>query len=199
MTKLAKVIGGELQLAGPWFFQMKEDGDSLPKLMEVGLRVAGSSGVQRLKGVNFSKLQLFQSQGFKLQIIDQDLYPSIFKNGFDLNFTYHFIYVDFDDTLIVDSKINIVLLNFLKEQSLLNVEIILLTRHKGNLYESLELYGLRNLFAEVIHLKNREKKSDFIKCQGKFVFIDDSFQERLDVAIKFNTRALVLDESFLQR
>lgn len=199
MTKLARIIGGELQLAGPWFFQMKEDSDSLPKLMEVGLRVAGGSGVQRLKGVNFSKLQLFQSQGFELQIIDQDLYPSIFKNGFDLDFTYHFIYVDFDDTLIVDSKINIVLLNFLREQSLLNVEIILLTRHKGNLHESLEFYGLENLFDEVIHLEKSEKKSDFIECQGNFVFIDDSFQERFDVATKFNTRALVLDESFLQR
>jgi hypothetical protein len=61
-----------------------------------------------------------------------------------------------------------------------NKKIILITRHAGDLGESLQKHRISGLFHEIIHLKNGEKKSDAIPKHDT-IFIDDSFAERNDV------------------
>jgi len=196
---LANLISEKLGIIGPWFFQLKEDVNKSQKLMEIGLRVAGGSGVQRLKGVNLPLLQLLQAQNLSLQVINQKVFPIQFANNFDLNFTYETIYVDYDDTLILHSQINRRLFLFLEEQSLGGIKIVLISRHQGNLIKSLEMFNLVHLFRDVIHITNGDPKSKYIKTEKKFLFIDDSFRERMDIHIKYGDQVLVLDESFMVR
>jgi hypothetical protein len=196
-TPWASLISDALNIVGPWFFQVKETSKKLPKVTEVGLRVAGASGVQRLKGINLTMLNLAQAQGLELKIIDQSVYPTKFTNGFDLDFAFNEIYVDYDDTLVLGSVVNKNLSDFLEYNHALQRKISLITRHGGNIHESLKLLNLDHIFEDVIQVSINDRKSDYIKTDTKFLFIDDSFRERLDIATVFGNQALVLDESFL--
>ncbi len=198
LFKWAKVISKKLLLNGAWFFQVKEDSKGLFKLMEIGLRIAGGSGIQRLKGVNLSQMNILQSQGAALEVIDQNNFPSKLKKDFDLNFNYEKIYVDLDDTLIVNFNLNHELIAFLKSESDRGTPISLITRHKGNLQESLVKFGIGELFNRIIHVTELDPKSRYIDSDVNFLFIDDSFRERRDVSIHFGKQGLVLDESFLK-
>jgi hypothetical protein len=197
LTAWANPISQALKIVGPWFFQVKEDAKKSPKIMEVGMRIAGGSGVQRLKGINLSMLNILQAQGLDLQIIEQCVYPSRYTDGFDLNFAYDEIYVDYDDTLVLNSKVNKKLYDFLKKMHLEKIRINLITRNTGDIRKSLELLDVAHLFKEVIQVPISERKSTSIMTDKKFLFIDDSFRERLDVATIFGRQTLVLDESFL--
>ena len=67
ISEFSKIISDELKLNGAWFFQMKEDSSGDLKLLEIGLRVAGASGIHRLRGINLSQLQIYQELGILLQ------------------------------------------------------------------------------------------------------------------------------------
>ncbi len=193
----ASRISKKLLLNGPWFFQVKEDSKGSLKLMEIGLRVAGGSGVQRLKGVNLSQLNILQSQGKVLEILNQNVFPCKKKNEIDLDFDYQEIYVDYDDTLIVNFVLNHKLIAFLESEINRGIIVTLITRHSGNLEDSLTQFGIRELFSRIIHITNKHLKSKYIDSNVKFLFIDDSFRERSDVSVQFGNRGLVLDESFV--
>ena len=197
LCKWAQLLSQEIKIVGPWFFQAKEDCDGVLKLMEIGLRIAGGSGVQRLKGVNLSHLNVLQSQNLTLRIIDQSNLPSKLRDSVELDFIFNQIYVDYDDTLILNSTLNVRLLEFLRESKSKGITITLISRHKGNLDASLKSFVISYLFNQVIHLRNNDPKSKYLKADGNFLFIDDSFRERLDISVQFGRKALVLDESFL--
>ena len=57
----------------------------------------------------------------------------------------------------------------------------MITRHRGDIHHLLLQLRLNVIFDEIIHLTNRERKSDFISAD-KSIFIDDSFSERKEVA-----------------
>lgn len=197
LCEWAQLISQEINIAGPWFFQAKEDRNGALKLMEIGLRIAGGSGVQRLKGVNLSHLNVLQSQNLTLRIIDQKNSPSKLRDSVELDFTFKEIYVDYDDTLIVNSTLNVRLMEFLRASRSKGITITLISRHKGNLEASLKSFQICDLFNQVIHIKNNDPKSKYVSSDGNFLFIDDSFRERLDISVKFGPKALVLDESFM--
>jgi carbamoyl-phosphate synthase large subunit len=192
-------IGSHLNITGAWFFQVKEDREGNPKLMEVGLRIAGASGVTRLKGINLPLMNVFQNAGNKLQIINQQTFPRIGPFEVDFGFEYEEIYVDFDDTLIVKGKRNSKLITFLEKARTDGIKIILITRHSGNLIAALEHYELKDLFGGLIHLNLVELKSEYIETSKKFIYIDDSFKERLDVSLRFGSQVLTLDETVFER
>ena len=197
LSDWAEKISQKIPIVGPWFFQAKEDSKGSLKLMEIGLRIAGGSSVQRLKGVNLSQLSVLQSQGLSLEIIDQRLFPSTIGNTLNLDFEFEAIYVDYDDTLILNSKKNLALINFLMLSKKKGIKIVLITRHSGNLEKSLYQFELSSFFADIIHLSHSESKSKCINSAGKFLFIDDSFHERHEMSLKFGSRVLVLDETFM--
>jgi hypothetical protein len=195
----AQTISSSLHITGAWFFQVKEDVGGHPKLMEVGVRIAGASGVLRLKGINLSLLNLFQIRGYDLQIIDHPVLTATQYSHYELGFLFNEVYVDYDDTLIVNSKLNSNLMQFLKMAKREGKKITLITRHSGNLETSIAKYELRGLFENVVHLKLGELKSDFIFSRENFVFIDDSFKERLEVWHVFGDHVLTLDETAFER
>jgi hypothetical protein len=199
LSNWARTISQRIQMVGPWFFQAKEDASGSIRLMEIGLRIAGGSGVQRLKGINLSKLSLWQSQGAKLEIIDQNTFPNNMGNLIDLDFEFQEIYVDYDDTLVINSKLNYELVEFLKLSISRSVNVSLITRHSGNLALSLAQFEVSNLFRKIIHITNNEPKSKYVESDGNFLFIDDSFIERHEISKCFLEKVLVLDETCMLR
>ncbi len=198
LSNWAKIISKTIAITGPWFFQVKEDVEGSLKLMEIGLRIAGGSAVQRLKGVNLSRLCLFQSQGVELEILDRKSYPHRSADMVDFDFDFQEIYVDYDDTIIIESSLNYKLIEFLKLQVSKGKPVTLITRHSGNLKKSLSDFHLNNIFSRIIHITDGCPKSKYIHGASNFLFIDDSFRERRDVSLHFGSSVLALDESFVQ-
>jgi carbamoyl-phosphate synthase large subunit len=184
---LANRISEGLKLTGAWFFQMKRGADGHYKLLEVANRIAGSSGFQRVRGINFMDAWLHQLSGQAVSfqpptdidfVYDRALYvKTIVKSEI------HSLYIDFDDTLILDGfTINHRLVGILFGAKYnKGKKVILLTRHDGIVEEKLAAFGLSALFDEIIHLKKGERKSASVEG-AHALFIDDSHRERADVA-----------------
>ena len=58
-----EAIQTQLRVVGPWFAQFREDRDGTARLMEVNCRIAGSSGLSRLAGVNIPLMAVLESIG----------------------------------------------------------------------------------------------------------------------------------------
>ncbi|MCJ2142964.1 ATP-grasp domain-containing protein [Methylobacterium sp. E-066] len=192
---LASKISEALHLTGAWFFQMKKNADGHYKLLEVANRIAGSSGFQRVRGVNFMDAWLHQLSGqdVKFQtlskfdfVYDRALYVKTIVQS-----RINALYVDFDDTLIIDGSIvNHRLIGILFGAKYnKRKKIVLLTRHDGIVEEKLVHFGLSSLFDEIIHLKKGEMKSNSVEGADA-IFIDDSYRERADVAEKCGAIAI---------
>jgi hypothetical protein len=195
LSSWARLIGPSLGITGSWFFQVKKNYAGENVLLEVGLRIAGASGVQRLAGINLPLMSLYQANGDAVSVIQEDTAPRVWASGFDLGFVFNQIFVDFDDTIIVNSKLNRSLLDFLKRQKRYGVKIIIVSKNIGNLAEVLRGLKLRSLFDEVIQVPPNSHKRGFILTSDSFLFIDDSFSERLAIKEMFLNQALTLDSS----
>ena len=87
------------------------------------------------------------------------------------------MYVDFDDTITVRGRVNAILMMFLYQARSAGKKIVLLTKHADDIKESLDKYAVSpRLFNEVIHIRQGEDKTVYIKPDS--IFIDDSFAER---------------------
>lgn len=95
------------------------------------------------------------------------------------------LYIDLDDTLLVNDRINIPAVKLLFQCINNEKKIVLLTRHRGDLEQTLAKHRLSGLFDKIVHLGDAEKKSAHIET-GAAIFVDDSFAERMDVAERCN-------------
>ncbi|KAA9129747.1 ATP-grasp domain-containing protein [Marinihelvus fidelis] len=183
-TDIAQSINDCLHLRGAWFFQLKERANGDLVLLEVAPRIAGTMALFRMDGVNFSLLSLFDALNLDIEIIRNNQTPEIdralaarYINRFD----YSNVYVDFDDTLIIRNSVNALLMAFLYQAKSKGARIVLLTRHKLDIFESLDKYCIaRMVFDEIYVLTEYEPKSKYVNKGG--IFIDDSFSERLEVS-----------------
>jgi hypothetical protein len=196
--KYAEIISLELSLCGAWFFQVKNDSMGIPTLLEVGLRPAGASSIRRAQGVNFPLMSIHQILGKKVIAIEHEIStvasrapePAILHN-----FQFKRVYVDFDDTMIIKEDLNSKLIAFLFSCSERNIKIFLITRNTGDLTKLLTKLKLISIFAELIYVPEGTRKSSKIETNEKFLFVDDSFSERLDVFNAFRNQALTVDQS----
>jgi len=84
-------------------------------------------------------------------------------------------------------------MKFLYQSKNLCKEIILLSKHKQDIKESLKKFAISDLlFDEIIVLDENEKKSDYITNMNS-IFIDDSFAERKEVFDKLHIPVFALD------
>lgn len=182
----AHLINERLQLRGAWFFQAKQDKTGQPKLLEVGARFAGSSAIQRALGVNLPLLSLFDAFEFPIEISKNNYEIEMdraLENKFKIEIKYNDIYVDLDDCILINNKINTQLIAFLYESIEKKQKITLVTRHKGNLEKTLREKRIEKLFDEIIHIDQKAPKSKYITINpGGAIFIDDSHKERHEVA-----------------
>lgn len=181
--EIAKKINEVLIFRGVWFFQLKVNREGKLSLLEISPRVAGSMGLYRGKGVNLPLLSIFDYLNVEIDVIDNDYQIKMDRalvSKYKTNLRYQNVYVDLDDTIIVDGKINTKIITFIYQCINEKKKIILITRHRGDLELTLKEYKLQDLFDEVIHLKGDEKKSAFIIGKNS-IFIDDSYAERREV------------------
>jgi len=194
--QLAKKINDRLSFRGAWFFQLKERSNGEKVLMEISPRIAGTMDLFRTKGVNFVLLSLHDRLNQKVEIIINEFTIELDRalcNKFKSNIFYNYIYIDLDDTILIDGKVNSDVIKFLYQSLNEDKKIILITRHNKSVNKTLEKFYLsKKLFHKIILVGENQKKSDFIKEQDA-IFIDDSFSERYDVKNNSNIPVFDLD------
>lgn len=182
-STMAETINQVLDLNGAWFFQVKENEEGTLVLLEVASRMGGSSSTYRAKGINFALLSIFNAFKMPVSVLENDFDVELDRalgNVYKFNIEFNHVYVDLDDTLIVDDQVNYKLVGTLYRFINQGKKIYLITKHKYDLQQTLLKNRLTGLFDNIIHLKQEEIKSEFIKHKDA-IFIDDSFVERREV------------------
>jgi len=187
--ELAQRIDAEVGFRGGWFFQVKERRDGTLVLMEIAARVAGASCYHRVQGVNLPLLSIFDRLGMPIEIIENAVPVKMdrcFQNRFQLDFNFDCAFVDLDDAVLLNGRPNCSLLAALYRLKEQGTELVLLTRHRarhgGSPADALDRAAIHpGLFDQLVDVADGELKSALIKSR-KAIFIDDSFQERKDVA-----------------
>lgn len=180
---IAEIINNKLKFNGAWFFQLKENFNHELCLLEIAPRIAGTMEFQRAFGVNLALLNLYNLEEKNIDFLVNNYTCEMdraLSNNYKLNYLYNYIYIDLDDVIIQNGKVNYMVVSFLYKALSEKKKIILLTRHKSDPKQSLNQYKLFNIFSEIIHIKDESLKSAYIKHRDS-IFIDDSHRERKDV------------------
>jgi hypothetical protein len=179
--KIAAIINEKLNQRGGWFFQVKENDKGEPVLLEIASRIAGTSAYTRSKGVNLPLLTLYLYSGNEIEQVYENKYDIIIdralSNSYATNLHYNKVYVDYDDTVVFNEKINIQLIAFLYQCINNEIPIVLLTKHIGDLTRELKRRRLYHIFNKIIHIRPDEQKYTYIDDE-RAILIDDSFGER---------------------
>ena len=194
--EIALKINSVLKFQGVWFFQLKQRSDNELVLMEVAPRIAGTMGLYRGLGINFAQLSLFDAMGVEVSIQPNNFSIEIDRalfSRYKTNLKYNTVYVDLDDTLIVNENVNAELMKLLYQEKNHKKKIILISKHSGNIESTLKKFNISfGLFDEIIHLERNQNKCDFVKYKNA-IFIDDSFNERLSVLVEHNIPVFSVD------
>lgn len=193
---IAETINENIKIRGAWFFQIKKDVNEKFKLLEFAVRQASTMGLYRQLGVNFALLSIFDSMDLDVSILrnnyNLELERSLF-NSFKLELEYEYVYIDFDDTIIVDNSVNELAIRFLYQCRKIGRKVILLTKHKFDIYESLNKYFIhQGLFDEIIVSKEDEDKVKFITNKNS-IFIDNYFYDRQKVSMELQIPVFDVD------
>lgn len=191
-----ETINSKLQMQGAWFFQVKRNKQGDLVLLEIAPRIAGTMGMYRNLGINFAQLGLLDKQNIPLEIIRNNYAITLdrcFQNKFKIDLNFSKVYVDFDDTLIINGVVNHILLSFLYQCLNKKLDIFLITKHSGAILTTLDSFKISsNIFKKIYHLDKEEEKVNFIADKDS-VFIDDSFVERKKVFTKLGVPCFSLD------
>jgi hypothetical protein len=185
-SEYARVISSRLVFHGAWFFQVKKDRAGVLKLLEIAPRIAGTMALHRAQGINLPLLSIYEQERVPVVLMRNNTGVEIDRalvNRYRQQIEYAAVYVDLDDTLILNDKVNVPLISFLYQCLNKGKRVALITKHDKDLKKTLEKYRLNNIFDEVIHLDRTESKADHIDRHDA-IFIDDSFSERKKVSEK---------------
>jgi predicted ATP-grasp superfamily ATP-dependent carboligase len=181
---LATAINGALSFRGVWFFQVKERVSGELVLMEIAPRIAGTMGLIRCQGVNMALLSLFDAMGYDVSV-DQNAYgmaiDRALENRYSLDYSYSHVYLDYDDLVIYEGKVNPAVMAFIYQCHNSDIQVHLLTRHKDDLHESLKQHHLSDVFNEIVWLQDPADEKYTHIDNPDAIFIDDSFAERQKV------------------
>ncbi len=193
---VAKQINKSLTFRGAWFFQIKKNIVGEFKLLEISPRIPGTMGLSRNLGINYPLLTLFLMDGYEIAVDSNDYGITVDRalySAYQLDIKYERVYLDFDDTLIINGKVNTLLMSFIYQLLNEEKEIILLTKHKTDILLDLEKYRIdKNIFSKIILIAPTDEKSNYIDAKDA-IFIDDSFQERKKVKEKFKIPVFDVD------
>jgi hypothetical protein len=105
---------------------------------------------------------------------------------------YGHVYVDFDDCLCIDGRVNAALVRVLYQCLNQGKGIHLISRGAGDLKARLTEYRLLQLFDSVIQIGPADHKSRYIVHRDA-IFIDDSFAERREVETALGIPTFAVD------
>jgi hypothetical protein len=194
----AEEINARLALRGPWFFQMKRDIDGAWKLLEISCRVAGAMVAQRARGVNLPLLAVQDFLGRDVIALPEGrvrMVDRAISTRAELDHEFDTVYVDLDDTLVIDGHAVPHAVAFLYQMVAQGKEIVLVTRHEADIERTLGQARIAPaLFDRIVHVTDGGSKARHVT--GRAIFIDNHFPERLDVSRR--TGVPVLDVDALQ-
>lgn len=179
-AEMALAIAGRLELHGAWFFQTRGDVEGVHRLLEVAPRIAGTSALARAQGVNLPLLAVYEALDVPVVVAPNGVRAEIDRalvNRYRHDLAYSAVYVDLDDTLIVNGRVNPDLVAFVYQCIDEARTVVLITRHRGDLWAELRRRRLAGLFDRVVHVAEGEEKADHI-LEKDAILIDDSFHER---------------------
>ena len=179
----ARKINDVLKFQGAWFFQLKRDSSGQLRLLEVAARIAGTSGLSRVSGINLPLLSIYESDRVKVSVRQPLLGVTLDRAQTPLyrhKIKYDAVYVDLDDTLLIHGRLNTLLLRVLYQCVNKSIPVVLVTRHEGNLEQTLCDHRISGLFDRIAHLRQGESKTAAIN-HNQAIFIDDSYRELLEV------------------
>ena len=183
---IAEKITSVFALRGAWFFQLKRTQGGELCLLEVAPRIAGAMATHRVMGVNFPLLSIYEHERVPIRILlnqgSVELDRAL-SNRYRHDIDFDSLYVDLDDTLLLNGVVNSILIALIFEVIAKGKPVVLLTRHAGDLFTTLTSYRLSSIFDRVVHLSDQERKSDYIQG-ARPILIDDSFSERIEVSEK---------------
>jgi carbamoyl-phosphate synthase large subunit len=183
----AKIINQNLPLYGAWFLQVKKDLQGAYKLLEIAPRIAGTMAFHRVQGINFPLLSLYEQERIPIEIKLNEIEIEIDRaliNRYKHNLNFDTVYIDLDDTLVINNQVNTNLIKFIYQCLNNGKRMILLTKHNDDIYKTLKQFKVTEIFHEIIQLNNSDDKSKYIK--NKAILIDDSFLERKNAFEKLN-------------
>lgn len=160
---IATKINTQLEFTGAWFFQVKEDRNGALKLLEIGARIAGSSGLSRAMGVNLPLLHLYDKMGIEVEMPKTDV--KVIHRYLAVKADFPKVtraYFDWDDTIMIKGKVNWRAIALAYK---MGVECHILTRKENA--------NLIPPFQSIIISQNKAQYS-----AQDTVLIDDSFAER---------------------
>lgn len=195
IAAIADDINRGLRLRGPWFFQLKADVGEQWKLLEISCRVAGTMVAQRARGVNLPLMTIQDYLGRDLIACCNPHVELVERNiatRSELAFQYDTVFVDLDDTLILDGYAVPVTMAFLYQSIASGKKIKLITRHQSDVAVTLKNARIdAGIFEQIIVVEAGKSKADHITPTS--IFIDNHFPERIDVARKLAIPVLDVD------
>lgn len=191
LINYANVIFSKIPITGAWFFQVKEDRNGILKLLEVEIRIAGTMALNRVLGINFPLLSLYIFENLNVATLINNINIKIDRcllNRYSHSIEFHKVYIDLDDTIIINkNKINTDLIKFLFQCVNNGIKIILISKNlEIDKTAYLKKWKIYDLFDKIIWLNENESKCDYIVKSGyeNSIFIDDSFTTRQEVSLK---------------
>lgn len=182
---IAETINSRLKFLGLWYFQIKKDCNGQFKLMEISTRCAGTMCLSRARGVNPALLSVYIAMGKEVSVFSNQYNVTVdrtFISRYKIDYNYDHVYLDLDDTLLMNGKVCLETVRFLYQCFNKSIPVTLLTRHDYDHDDTTEEYLKKcciskNLFDTIVVIKNNEKKVDYIKSKYP-IFIDNAFSER---------------------
>lgn len=193
LAVIARIINSRMTLRGPWFFQLKAAQNGKWKLLEISCRVSGTMVFQRAQGVNLPLMAIHDFMGRDVAALpnkDITLIDRCISTKARVNRDYKNVYVDLDDTLIINGFVVPKVIGFIYQSIAEGKKVYLITRHEFDVHQTLEKVRISPaVFDGIYHVQDKESKANYIKPDS--IFIDNYFIERRDVYEK--TKCLVLD------
>jgi hypothetical protein len=182
---IAAEMNRRLRFRGLWFFQIKKDESGRFKILEISTRTAGTMCLYRHQGLNFPLLSVYDALDRDVEVIQNTFNIEVDRtltNRFSIDYEFDTIYLDYDDTLVCDGKVNIYILMLLYQWAHQKKQVILLTRHDKCLKESFEKFHIHeSLFTKIYHFDWNQEKAELIDKDKAAIFIDNAFSERKKV------------------
>lgn len=184
---IASTINSRLNFCGLWYFQIKRDNNGRFKLLEISNRCAGTMCLSRGRGVNLPLLSVYAIMGYDIKVCPNSYRLNVDRtliNRYEMDYRYKSVYIDLDDTIIVNGKVNLNAIRFIYQCRNKKIPIYLLTKHAFEVEDTLSRNAIDiALFDRIIHIPENKRKSDFIESDDP-IFIDNAFSERYDVLSK---------------
>ncbi len=181
IRNIAHCINDTAHLNGAWFFQIKKSHNGQFKLLEFAPRQSSTMGLYRHTGVNFALLSLFNVLGKPVEILQNSYSIQLDRclhNRFRAALTFRRVYIDFDETLVIGKHVHAHAMAFLYQCRNSGIHIVLLTKHRYNLNETLLACGIsEHLFEDIKQISDDEEKWTFINPHGA-IFIDNYWVDR---------------------